>query len=112
MFGRPKYTYYSYKADNNYRGSKKKKYKVEKRNISGYDEIKEDIYKLSCDAKKIFAKKKCSGTKFKVQNKHNDGHAMKIVCIGLISFILMSAVITFPAALLVCLMGALLYPYK
>ncbi|MGL4760275.1 MAG: hypothetical protein ACRC6T_03160 [Sarcina sp.] len=112
MFSRPKYTYYSHKDDNNYRGSKKKKYKAEKRKVSDYDEIKEDAYKFCYDVKKLFNKK--GGCKIKVPKSNccNDRKTMRAICLGLIGFTLMSTVITFPLALFVCLIGALLYSTK
>lgn len=113
MFGRPKYTYYSYSDNNGYRGSKKK-YKAKKRKVSEYDEIKDDAYKLCYDVKKLFSKKS-GGKGFKILKNKKCGSnfkSTKLVCLGIVGFILMSAVITFPVALLVCLVGVLLYSFE
>ncbi|MGL4450348.1 MAG: hypothetical protein ACRCTZ_04035 [Sarcina sp.] len=112
MFGRPKYTYYSCKDTSGYRGSKKK-YKMKKRKVNEYDEIKEDAYKLCYDVKRLFNKKRSNGFKIPKNNScTSEFKTIKFLCLGIIGFILMSSVITFPAALLVCLLGALLYYYK
>lgn len=112
MFGRPKYTYYSYSDNDGYRSSKKK-YKAKKRSINEYDEIKEDAYKLCYDVKKLFSKKTNNGWKLSKCNKvKRKSSVSKFICLGIIGFILMSAVITFPVAFLVCLIGLLLYSCK
>ena len=112
MTRRPKYTYYSYTENNRYRGSKSK-CSAKKRDDDNYEIIKNDAYKLCYDMKKLFNKKKrIVFKKSKYQAYTNNEKVVKFIFLGVISFMLMSLVITFPGAFLVCLIGYLLYSCK
>ena len=106
--GKDKYNFYDYKKDY-YRGSKKSKSKKKTGVYDEYSDIKKDFSKLFCDIKKVFKVKKSGIFKVKKTNVSNNEKLVKKACIGILGFIVMSFILTFPIALIITLILSFVY---
>ena len=109
--GKDKYNFYDYKKDS-YRGTKKSKSKKKTGVYDEYSDIKKDFSKLFCDIKKVFSNKKGKVFKVKKINASNNEKLVKKACIGLLGFVIMSFVLTFPIALIITLILSFVYMKK
>ncbi|WP_066872500.1 hypothetical protein [Clostridium mediterraneense] len=93
----------------NYRKSKnysRKKYN--KSNNFSYSDIKEDLKNLYNDFRKGFKNKKVVIP----PAKSREGELIKKALVGLLVFIILSCIVSFPISLLICLILAALYFYR
>ncbi|MGL4740078.1 MAG: hypothetical protein ACRC41_04645 [Sarcina sp.] len=106
-----KYNFYEYEKSYKRQQKQQKKYTNSRNKSSEFDEIKSDFQKLCFDVKKIFNKKiKHKHHKNLCDKKHEE--VVKKACIGILGFVILSAVISFPVAMIVCLTIAGLYYCK